>query len=219
VILDDADLEPAVRSAVRNGLLNSGQTCSAWTRLIVPSTRQDEASEIARATAQAMSLGDPTDEATQLGPLISAAHRETVQAHIDRARADGLREAYAGTVPKGLGGGAYLAPHVFAGVGPEHALAQEEVFGPVLAIMPADDEDHAVDLANSTIYGLAGGVFSGDDERALAVARRLRTGQVDVNGGAFNPEAPFGGYHQSGNGRELGRYGLEEFLEVKAIQR
>jgi aldehyde dehydrogenase (NAD+) len=219
VILDDADLESAVRAAVRNGLLNSGQTCSAWTRLIVAREQEDQAAEIAAVTAAAMRLGDPTDEATHLGPLISAAQRDSVSAHIVAARVAGLREVYAGTVPDGLGDGAYLAPHIFAGVGPEHALAQEEVFGPVLAIMPAENEDHAVELANSTIYGLAGGVFSGDDDRALRVARRLRTGQVDVNGGAFNPEAPFGGYRQSGTGRELGRFGLEEFLEIKAIQR
>jgi aldehyde dehydrogenase (NAD+) len=219
VILDDADLEGAVRAGVRNGLLNSGQTCSAWTRLIVPAERHDDACEIARAVAGSMRIGDPLDEATQLGPLISPQHKQRVLAHVEEARAAGLDEVYAGALEPELERGSYLAPHVFGAVRSDHRLAQEEVFGPLLAIMPARDEDDAVAIANSTIYGLAGGVFSGDDERALRVARRLRTGQVDINGGAFNPEAPFGGYRQSGIGRELGRFGLDEFLEVKAIQR
>lgn len=219
VILEDADVGSAVRSAVRNGLLNSGQTCSAWTRLVVARDVYDEVCEAAGATAAAMRIGDPTDDGTQLGPLISRDHKNGVVRHIDEARASGLREVYAGRLDGELAAGGYLAPHIFGEVTPDHRLAQEEVFGPVLAIMAADDDDDAVAIANSTIYGLAGGVFSGDPERALRVARRLRTGQVDVNGGAFNPEAPFGGYRQSGVGRELGRRGLEEFLETKAIQR
>jgi aldehyde dehydrogenase (NAD+) len=219
VILDDADIASAVRTAVRNGLLNSGQTCSAWTRLIVPKSSHDEACEVAEATAEAMRIGDPLDEATQMGPLISRQHRDHVVSYIDDARHAGLREVYAGVVDPEFDNFSYLAPHIFAGVSSSDRLAQEEVFGPVLAIMSAIDDDEAVAIANSTIYGLAGGVFSGDEDRALAVARRIRTGQIDINGGAFNPEAPFGGYRQSGVGRELGRHGLEEFLEIKAIQR
>jgi aldehyde dehydrogenase (NAD+) len=219
VILDDADVAAAVTAAVRNGLLNSGQTCSAWTRLIVPASRRDEAYQAAAETAAAMRVGDPTDENTQLGPLISTAHRQIVMQYVQTARDEGARELYTGSLDDDLDGGSFLAPHIFGEVRPEHRIAQEEIFGPVLAVMPAADEQHAVEIANSTIYGLAGGVFSADPERAMRVARKLRTGQVDVNGGAFNPNAPFGGYRQSGVGRELGRYGVEEFLEVKAIQR
>ena len=218
VILDDADLEVAVKSAVRNGLLNSGQTCSAWTRLIVAREQLRDAEEIARAIAAKMVIGDPLDEGTQLGPLISAQHKATVVAHIERARSEGLTELEIGSGSAQFDATNYLAPHVFTNVTTQHSLAQEEVFGPVLAILPADGDDDAVRIANDSIYGLAGGVFSADTDRALAVARRMRTGQVDVNGGRFNPEAPFGGYRQSGNGRELGRHGLAEFLETKAIQ-
>lgn len=219
VILDDADLEGAVKSAVRNGLLNSGQTCSAWTRIIVAREQLHDAAEIAGATAAKMVIGDPLDEGTQLGPLISAQHKATVVAHIARARQEGLAELEIGADAAAFEGTNFVAPHVFTNVTSRHGLAQEEVFGPVLAIMPADDDDDAVRIANDSIYGLAGGVFSADPDRALSVAKRMRTGQVDINGGRFNPEAPFGGYRQSGNGRELGKHGLAEFLEIKAIQR
>lgn len=219
VILDDADLEVAVKSAVRNGLLNSGQTCSAWTRIIVARDQLRDAEEIARATAAKMVIGDPLDEGTHLGPLISAAHKATVVAHIERARQDGLTELEIPFDASAFEGTNFVAPHIFTNVSSQHGLAQEEVFGPVLAILPADGDDDAVRIANDSIYGLAGGVFSADPDRAMSVAKRMRTGQVDINGGRFNPEAPFGGYRQSGNGRELGKHGLWEFLETKAIQR
>jgi aldehyde dehydrogenase (NAD+) len=164
-------------------------------------------------------VGDPTDESTRLGPLASEAQRQRVTAYIERGVADGATIVVGGPGrPEGLESGAYVKPTVFANVDPDSVIAQEEIFGPVLAVIPYTDDDHAVQIANSTIYGLNGAVF-GEAEHALAIAKRMRTGQVDINGAQFNPLAPFGGYKQSGNGREYGRFGLEEFLETKAIQR
>ncbi|MFN2609152.1 MAG: aldehyde dehydrogenase family protein [Acidimicrobiales bacterium] len=219
VVLDDADLDEAVRATVSQCFLNAGQTCIAWSRLLVPRARQGEAVEVARRVAAGFAPGDPLDPATTLGPLASRAQRERVRSWIRRGEADGARLVAGGAEPpEGLGRGFYVRPTVFADVRPDMAIAQEEIFGPVLAIMPYDDEDEAVAIANGTVYGLHGAVFSTDRARALAVARRLRTGQVDVCGGGYNPFAPFGGYKQSGNGRELGRQGLEEYLEVKSLQ-
>jgi aldehyde dehydrogenase (NAD+) len=206
VILADADLDKAVKLGVANTYINGGQTCTAWTRMLVLA-----------ATAK-YGVGDPTDEATRIGPLASAAQRDRVRGYIDKGVAEGATLVTGGTDPV-EGRGYYVRPTVFADVRADMAIAQEEIFGPVLSILPYADEDEAVAIANSTIYGLAGAVFSADTDHAVAVARRLRTGQVDVNGGQFNPVAPFGGYRQSGNGRELGRFGLEEFLETKSIQR
>jgi aldehyde dehydrogenase (NAD+) len=165
-------------------------------------------------------VGDPTDEGTRIGPMSSETQRERVAGYIERGIADGADLAVGGPGrPDGASeAGAYVRPTIFSGVRRDMTIAQEEIFGPVLAVMPYSDVDEAVDIANSTIYGLAGAVFAGTQERGVEVARRMRTGQVDVNGGAFNPVAPFGGYKQSGTGRELGRYGLEEFLEIKSIQ-
>ena len=219
VILDDADLGKAVKIGLANAFINGGQTCTAWTRMLVPASRHEEATELAAAAAAKYTVGDPTDETTRIGPMSSAAQRERVLGYIATGLREGARAVFGGD-PSGLPEvGAYVPPTVFADVRPEMTIAQEEIFGPVLSILPYRDEDEAVAIANSTIYGLAGAVFSGDQDRAIAVAKRLRTGQVDVNGGAFNPVAPFGGYRQSGNGRELGRYGLEEFTETKSIQR
>ncbi|MET7753006.1 aldehyde dehydrogenase family protein [Micromonospora sp. NPDC005367] len=219
VILDDADLVTAVKVGVGNALLNSGQTCTAWTRMLVHRSRYDEAVELAGKAAAAYRIGDPFDPATRLGPLVSAAQRERVLGHITRGLADGGRLVAGGPDAAVPERGWFVAPTVIADVDPDSALAQEEVFGPVLAIIPVDDEDHAVAVANNSRYGLAGAVWSTDEERALRVARRMRTGAVDVNGAPFNPLAPFGGYKQSGLGRELGRHGLAEFLQTKAIQR
>ncbi|MFY1594461.1 aldehyde dehydrogenase family protein [Micromonospora sp. WMMD737] len=219
VVLDDADLATAVKVGVGNAFLNSGQTCAAWTRLLVHRDRYDEALDLAAKAAAGYRLGDPFDPATRLGPLVSAAQRERVREHVARGLADGGRLVAGGPDAPLPERGYFVAPTVIADVDPDSALAQEEVFGPVLAVMPFDDEDEAVRIANNSRYGLAGAVWSGDEERALRVARRLRTGAVDVNGAPFNPLAPFGGYKQSGLGRELGRLGLEEFLQVKAIQR
>ena len=220
LILEDADLTRAVPAGVKSAYLNSGQTCNALTRMLVPRSRQQEAVAIACETAATLTVGDPLAPATRLGPLVSAAQRARVTAHIERAAADGARCVLGGAgAPEGLGRGYFVRPTIFAEVTPGMAIAQEEVFGPVLAVIPYRDEADAVRIANDTIYGLAAAVWSQDPGRAEAVARRLRAGQVDCNGARFNPRAPFGGMKQSGLGRELGRYGLEAFQELKAIQR
>ncbi|MFT7837537.1 aldehyde dehydrogenase family protein [Saccharothrix sp. BKS2] len=218
VVLEDADLARAVKIGVANAFMNNGQACSAWTRLLVPSSRHDEALEIAVAAAAKYEPGDPTAPTTRLGPAVSAAQRDRVVDHIRRGVQEGATLALGGPdAPTARG--FHVAPTVFGRVEADMAIAQEEIFGPVLSVMPYADEDDAVRIANSTIYGLGGAVFSADPERALAVARRLRTGQVDINGAAFNTSAPFGGYRQSGNGREFGRHGLDEFTELKSVQR
>jgi aldehyde dehydrogenase (NAD+) len=204
---------------VANCFLNSGQTCTAWTRMLVPVSRYDEVVDLAAAAAATFTVGDPSDPKTRLGPLASAAQRDRVHAYMERGASDGARLIAGGRNAGGLPErGYYVAPTVFADVDPNAAIAQEEVFGPVLAIIPCEDEDDAVRIANHTPYGLAGAVWSTDVDHAMDVARRLRTGQVDINGARFNPSAPFGGYKQSGNGRELGRHGLEEFLLIKSVQ-
>jgi len=215
IILEDADVVRAVKVGVGNAFLNSGQTCTAWTRMLVHRSHYDEAVSLAAKTADGYPVGDPFDPTTRLGPLVSRAQRERVLGFVDRATARLVAGGASAPVPQK---GHFVAPTVFADVDPATELAQEEIFGPVLSIIPFSSDDEAVTIANDSKYGLAGGVW-GSDERALAVARRLRTGQVDVNGGAFNPRAPFGGYKQSGMGRELGEYGLAEFQQVKAIQR
>ncbi|MEV2241263.1 aldehyde dehydrogenase family protein [Micromonospora sp. NPDC049891] len=219
VILDDADLPSAVETGVMMAFANGGQVCGAWPRMLVPASRQDEVVRLAVAAAAQYTVGDPNDESTRIGPMAYEAHRQKVESYIERGVADGAKLVFGGPGrPEGLEKGAYVRPTIFAGVDPDSAIAQEEIFGPVLTIIGYADEDEAVEIANSTMYGLTSGVF-GEPEHALAVARRLRAGQVDVNGGQWNPYAPFGGYRQSGNGREFGRAGLEEFLEIKSIQR
>ena len=219
VVLDDADLGKAVKVGLANCFINGGQTCTAWTRMLVPADKHDEVLELVRENAAKYPVGPPTAEGTRIGPLANANQYKRVLDYITSAIDDGATVVTGGTErPEGLDKGFYVQPTVLAGVKPGSRIEQEEVFGPVLAVIPYADEDEAVEIANGTPYGLAGGVFSGDQERAVAVARRLRTGMVDVNGGRFNPLAPFGGYKQSGNGRELGEYGLEEFLEVKSLQ-
>jgi acyl-CoA reductase-like NAD-dependent aldehyde dehydrogenase len=219
VLLDDADFPAAVVRGIEACYLNSGQTCSALTRMLVPRERLPEVEAIAAAAVAQTKVGDPFDPESLLGPLVSEAQRERVLGYIRKGIEEGAKLVAGGEdPPEGLERGYFVAPTVFSEVTPEMTIAQEEIFGPVLSIMPYDDEEEAIRIANDTIYGLAGGVWSGDPERAQRVARRLRTGQVDINGAAFNPEAPFGGVKQSGSGRELGRHGLEEFLEVKSLQ-
>jgi acyl-CoA reductase-like NAD-dependent aldehyde dehydrogenase len=218
IILDDADLERCVPPGVQYGcFMNSGQTCSALTRMLVPRALQDRVVELARARAESLAVGPP-ESGADLGPLVSAAQRDRVRGYIGQGIAEGATLVTGGAEPpEGLDRGYFVRPTVFADVTPAMTIAREEIFGPVLCIIPYDTEDEAVEIANATVYGLAGGVQSGSVERATAVARRLRTGQVEVNGGRFNLLAPFGGYKQSGNGRELGHFGLEEFLEVKSM--
>jgi aldehyde dehydrogenase (NAD+) len=220
IVLDDADMEMAISAGVTRCLLNSGQTCIAQTRLRVPRPRRAAAAAIATAVAAAHTMGDPFDPATLLGPMVTAAHRERVREHIRGATAAGARLVTGGPdMPAGLESGFFVAPTVFSDVTSDMKIAQEEVFGPVQVIIGYDDEDDAVRIANDSRFGLSGAVWSGDEERAMKVARRIRTGQIDVNGGAFNPYAPFGGVGASGHGRELGAHGLEEFFYLKSIQR
>jgi acyl-CoA reductase-like NAD-dependent aldehyde dehydrogenase len=219
VILDDADLAKAVPDGVQKCFLNSGQTCSALTRMLVPRERLAEVETLAVAAAEAFTPGDPFDPASRLGPLVSGIQRDRVRNLIDKGVGEGATLLTGGgEAPEGLSVGFFVRPTVFSGVTRDMTIARDEIFGPVLSIIPYDTEEEAVDIANDTDYGLAGGVWSGDPERAKAVARQLRAGQIEVNGGGFNPMAPFGGYKQSGNGREYGSFGLEEFLEVKAMQ-
>ena len=219
VILDDADFEKAVRSGVNACYLNSGQTCSAHTRMLVPRERMEEAAAIAKATAERFTVGNALEGQAKLGPLVSERQRDRVRSYIDKGVEEGATLVTGGSeAPDGHERGYFIRPTVFADVSNDMTIAQEEIFGPVLSILPYDDEDDAVRIANDSPYGLAGGVWSGDPERAKRVARRMRTGQVDINGGAFNMMAPFGGYKQSGNGREFGKFGLEEYLEIKSLQ-
>ncbi|MCI0660322.1 MAG: aldehyde dehydrogenase family protein [Acidobacteria bacterium] len=218
IILEDADLEKAVSSGVGNCYFNSGQTCSALTRMLVPKSRHDEVVAIARRVAEGFSVGDPREGKFKLGPLVSATQRERVVSYIKKGIDEGATLVTGGVeMPEGTTRGYFVRPTVFANVKNDMTIAQEEIFGPVLSIIPFEDEDDAVRIANDSVYGLSGGVWSGDAERAKSVARRLRTGQVEINGGKFNLHAPFGGFKQSGHGRELGKYGLDEFLEVKAM--
>ncbi|HVE93004.1 MAG TPA: aldehyde dehydrogenase family protein [Actinomycetota bacterium] len=219
VILDDADLEKAVKAGVSNAYLNSGQTCTALTRMLVPRDRHDEAATIAKAAAEKMTIGDPLGGEAKLGPLVSEAQRDRVLEFIRKGVEEGATLVTGSAdAPEELAKGYYVRPTVFSNVRGDMTIAQEEIFGPVLSIMPYDDEQDAIRIANDTIYGLAAAVWSSDPERAKRVARQIRAGQVDINGGSFNPLAPFGGYKQSGHGRELGRFGLEEFLETKSLQ-
>lgn len=217
VVLDGADLDAAVRATVSSAMLNSGQTCSAWTRLLVPAQRYEESLVLADRHAAELRVGDPQDEATDLGPLISHTQRQRVLGYVERAvdagaRALGHPEASADV-------GHYVAPVVLGDLDEHHEAVVDEIFGPVLCVLPHEGEDDAVRLANASPYGLNGAVWAGDDDQALAVARRVRAGQIDLNGAAFNIAAPFGGFGQSGIGRELGVFGLDEFRELKAIQR
>lgn len=217
VILDDADLATAVKVGVGNAFLNGGQTCMAWTRMLVPQSRYGEALELIEAAVSKYTVGDPLDPATRIGPSASAGQFETVRGFIERAQRDGARLITGGAEPI-REVGYYVAPTVFGDVDPDSELGQEEVFGPVLAVIPFTDETDALRIANGTPYGLSGAVWAADTDRAIAFARGVQTGQLDINGGKYNPVAPFGGYKKSGIGRELGRAGFEEYLQTKSLQ-
>jgi aldehyde dehydrogenase (NAD+) len=219
VVLDDAPFDKAIPAGVNNCMQNSGQTCSAWTRMIVPRRRHDEAVEMAKAQLARLTLGDPFDKNTRLGPLASAAQRDTVLDYIETGKKEGATLAAGGGRPPQFTKGYYIEPTIFANVDNKMTIAQEEIFGPVLSIIPYDSDAAAVAIANDSPYGLAGGVWAGSEERALDVAKQLRTGQVDINGGRFNVLAPFGGYKKSGIGREIGPLAIEEFFQLKSIQR
>jgi acyl-CoA reductase-like NAD-dependent aldehyde dehydrogenase len=219
VVLDDAPFDKAIPAGVNNCMQNSGQTCSAWTRMLVPRSKQDEAIELAKGQLARLTLGDPFDKNTRLGPLASANQRDTVVNYIEQGKKEGATLVAGGGRPSNLSKGYYVEPTIFANVDNKMTIAQEEIFGPVLAIIPYDSDAQAIAIANDSDYGLAGGVWAGTQERALDVARQLRTGQVDINGGRFNALAPFGGYKKSGIGREIGPLAIEEFFQLKSIQR
>ena len=218
IVLDDAPFDKAIPAGVNHCMQNSGQTCSAWTRMLVPRARHDEAVEVAKAQLARLTLGDPFDAATRLGPLASSAQRDRVLHYIEKGRSDGATLVTGGGRPPDRQTGYYVEPTIFANVASGMTIAQEEIFGPVLSVLPYDTEADAIRIANDSIYGLAGGVWSATKERALSVARQLRTGQVDINGGRFNALAPFGGYKKSGVGREIGPLALDEFFQLKSIQ-
>jgi len=219
ILLDDADLTDAVEQGMQSAFNNAGQMCGAWTRFVVPREKIDEVTEIAVAIAKGYVVGDPLDPDTTIGPIVSAAQRTSILEYIQTGLREGAKLAIGGVErPKHLRRGFYVQPTIFTNVDNAMKIAQEEIFGPVLSIIPHDGDDDAVRIANDSIYGLRGAVFSADHNRALGIARRIRTGEVDINGYKLTIDIPFGGYKQSGYGRCQGRFGFEEFLQIKSIQ-
>jgi aldehyde dehydrogenase (NAD+) len=219
IITEEADLEAAMVFGVRDVMVNTGQTCNALTRMIVHESRYEEAVELAKSNAESLVVGDPSDPEVFVGPMSSAGQKQTVLEYIDQAISDGARLVTGGTdMPAGLTSGNYVVPTIFADVTNDMTIAQEEVFGPVLVMIRYSSIDEAIDIANDTPYGLASAVWAGDKDKATAIARRIRAGQCAINGGDANHEAPFGGYKESGNGREFGFEGLHEYCELKAMQ-
>lgn len=217
IITDDADLEAAVKYGVEDVMINSGQTCTALTRMLVPRSRYEEAKAIAKAHAESLGVGCGPD--AFVGPMSSARQRDTVLSYIEKGLAEGASLLTGGTGrPAGLDKGFYVKPTIFADVNNQMTIAREEIFGPVQVMIPYDTIEQAIEIANDTPYGLSSGVYAKDKQAGIAIARQLRAGQCYVNGGGFNYQAPFGGYKQSGNGREFGDEGLHEFIEVKAMQ-
>jgi aldehyde dehydrogenase (NAD+) len=219
IALEDAPADEAVKAGISSAYLNGGQTCIAWTRMLVPESRKDEFVAAAKQEAESFQTGDPLEAGTKLGPMVSATQRDRVRDYIKKGVDEGATLVTGGAdAPENLDKGFFVKPTVFADVTNDMTIAQEEIFGPVLSILTYKDEDDAVRIANDTVYGLHAGVYGADKEHAKQVARRIEAGQVDINGQGFNPLAPFGGYKQSGIGREYGKYGLEEFLQVKSLQ-
>ena len=218
IILDDADFNKSVAAGVMHCFNNSGQSCNAPTRMLVPAARHDEVVEIAKATAETVKVGDPTADDTTIGPVVSEMQFNKIQGLIEKAIEEGTELVTGGPgKPDGLNAGYYVKPTIFANVTNDMTIAREEVFGPVLSILKYESEEEAIEIANDTVYGLAGYVQSGDLEHANNVASQIRAGPVVVNGSAVDMSAPFGGYKQSGNGREWGEFGMEDFLEIKAV--
>jgi len=218
IILDDADLQATLSRDIAGMFVNSGQSCNAGSRMLIPQERMDDAIRIAKQTTEKVVVGSPEDEGTAVGPVVSEAQFNKVQGLIEKAIEEGATLVAGGPGrPDGVQSGYYVRPTVFANVTNEMTIAQEEIFGPVITLIGYKDEDEAVRIANDTVYGLAGMVNSGDPERARSVARRMRTGMVHLNGAPLAMDAPFGGYRQSGNGREYAAHGLREFLEAKSI--
>lgn len=222
IILDDVeDFAAAVSAGVQGVMMNCGQTCAALTRMLVPESRKEEAYAIAKAVCEGVPLGDPAEQGMHLGPVSSLKQQQTVVEYIKKGIAEGATLLAGGPdFPEGVSEkGAFVKPTAFGDVTNDMTIAQEEIFGPVICILPYKDEAEAIAIANDSEYGLSGAVWSGDVDHAVAVARKIRTGQVAINGGGFNPYAPFGGYKKSGNGRELGEFGLVDYLEIKAVNR
>jgi aldehyde dehydrogenase (NAD+) len=218
IILDDADFEAAITHGARGCFNNSGQSCNAPTRLLVPRNRQEEVAAIARRIAESTIVGDPRSADTTIGPVVSEVQFNRIQDLIEAGIKDGATLVTGGLGrPDGLNRGYYVRPTVFADVTNDMRIAREEIFGPVLSILPYGSEEEAIDIANDTVYGLSSYVTSGDPERARRIARQIRAGMVHINGSRGDNAAPFGGYKQSGNGREWGRYGFEDYLEVKSM--
>ena len=218
IILEDSDFESAIKRSTEHCFNNSGQSCNAPTRMLVPENKHNEAKEIAKQTAELTKVGDPFDDNTTIGPVVSAVQYNKVQDLIKKGIEEGAELVVGGLgKPEGLTTGYYVKPTVFAGVSNDMAIAREEIFGPVLSIIPYKNEEEAIEIANDTDYGLYGYVFSNNAERAKLVANRIRAGSVSINGAGADPSTPFGGYKQSGNGRERGPFGFDEFLEVKAV--
>jgi len=218
IILDDADFGKVIARDTFGVCMNTGQSCNAATRMLVPASRMEEAAAIAKSTAESITVGDPGDEATKVGPLVSELQFNKVQALIQEGIDEGAELETGGVGrPDGLDAGYFVKPTIFSGVSNDMTIAREEIFGPVLVLIPYEDEDDAVEIANDTVYGLSAYVSGGDLDRARSVGSRLLAGNVHINGAGVDPKAPFGGYKQSGNGREFGKWGLEEFLETKAL--
>jgi len=218
IVLPDADFEKAVAGGVQAVMMNSGQSCNAPTRMLVPLDKHDEAVGIAKAAAEATTVGDPFAEGTRIGPVVSETQFNKIQDLIQKGIDEGATLVTGGTGrPEGLNRGYYVRPTVFAGVNNDMTIAREEIFGPVLAILPYKDEEDAIAIANDTVYGLSGYVQAGSVENARKVAAKLRAGQIHLNGAGPDFNAPFGGFKQSGNGREWGEFGFEEFLEIKSV--
>jgi aldehyde dehydrogenase (NAD+) len=219
IITEEADLDAAINFGITDVMVNTGQTCNALTRMVIHESRYDEAVELAKSYAEALVVGDPNDPDVFVGPMSSAGQKQSVLDFINQAVSDGARLVTGGTgMPAGLSTGNYVLPTVFADVTNDMSIAQEEVFGPVLVMIKYSTIDQAVDIANDTPYGLAAAVWAGDKDKATSIARRVQAGQVAINGGEANHEAPFGGYKESGNGREFGTEGLHEYCELKAMQ-